>query len=107
MKDTIKNICKFIEIGKVQTAVDLALLQVNGLIQLHEMIHNNTEAYKLLKDDCFKQAKELSQTSYTKKATDNLKASQSNNFFNKGKDIERKIKHYEQFVNAFIGSLNK
>ena len=107
MKDTIKNICKFIEIGKVQTAVDLALLQVNGLIQLHEMIHNNTEAYKLLKDDCFKQAKELSQTSYTKKATDNLKASQSNNFFNKGKDMEVKIKYYEQFVNDFVGNLNK
>ena len=107
MKDNNKNICKFIEINKTEIAVDLAIMQKSGLIQLQEMIQNNTKAYELIHQDCLDQAKELSQTSYTKKATDNLKAHQSNNFLNKAKGIESKIKAYEGFIKLFVKELNK
>jgi hypothetical protein len=82
MKDTNKNICKLIEIGEVQTALEQAL-QVHSLVELSEMIHNNSEAYKVRIND--------------------LKGW----FPNGSKVIEKRLEYYNEFSEKFVTELTK
>jgi tRNA/tmRNA/rRNA uracil-C5-methylase (TrmA/RlmC/RlmD family) len=45
MRDN-KSICKLIEIGEVKEAITHAL-KTNNLLELNELIHDNSEAYKV------------------------------------------------------------
>jgi hypothetical protein len=81
MRDN-KSICKLIEIGEVKEAITHALKTTN-LLELNELIHDNSEAYKVRIKD--------------------LKSW----FPNGSKVIEKRLGYYNEFSELFVKELSK